>query len=135
MIILVLKNQLKLNDMPAATKDYVLEQGSQFQIIITAWEDKENGTLLDLTGAEFRMQLRDTIDSSTTILSLTSNPVAGITVDTGTSEVTVTITATQAAGITTKSMCYDLEHVPGAVEDNAVRWLQGTFTLSKEVTR
>lgn len=121
--------------MPAATKNFTLEQGSQFQIVITAWEDKVNGTLQDLTGDEFRMDLRDEIDSSSKILSLTSNPAAGITVDTGASTVTVTITAVQAAAITTKTMCYDLERIPGAVEANVIRWLEGVFTLSKEVTR
>jgi len=121
--------------MPAATKNFILEQGSEFQIIITAWADKVNGTLESLTGDDFRMQLRDEIDSAATILSLTSNPAAGITVNTSTSQVTVTITAVQAAAITAETMCYDLERVPGAVEATAVRWLKGTFTLSKEVTR
>jgi hypothetical protein len=118
------------------TQDYNLKQGSEWQIIIEPWVDKINGTLLTLDASdEFRMQLRSTIDSSTVILSLTSNPSAGITFNTGTSKVTVTITATQAAAITEKSMCYDLEYVPLANDANAIRWLQGSFKLSKEVTR
>lgn len=122
--------------MVAVTKDYTLEQGSVWQIIITAWDDKQNGTLKTLDVSDvFRMQLRDTVDSSTAVLSLTSIGGNGITFDTGTSKVTVTITATQATAITTKSLCYDLEYVPLAVEDDAVRYLQGTFKLSKGVTR
>lgn len=134
--ILVFKNQLRLNNMVAATKNYILEQGSEFQIIITVWEDKVNGTLKTLNVNDvFRMQLRDKVNSTSTILSLTSVGGNGITFDTGTSNVTITITATQAAAITTKTMCYDLEYVSLAIEDNAVRYLQGVFTLSKEVTR
>jgi len=121
--------------MVAARKDFKLEQGSKFEIIITAFENKLNGALLDLTGAEFRMQLRDVVDSTIIILSLTSIPAAGIVVDTGTSKVTVTITAIQAAAITTETLCYDLEFIPASGEADVIRWLEGTFILSKEVTR
>ena len=121
--------------MEVTNTNYILRQGSEWQIIITAWEDKVNGTLKTLNvGDLFRMQLRETVDSPTVILSL-SSPSAGITFNTSTSEVTITITAVQSAAITAKSMCYDLEYVPLSVEADAVRWLQGAFALSEEVTR
>lgn len=116
--------------MPAARKDYILEQGAKWEIVLTF---SQLGSLLNLTGAGFRMQVRESVDSASTIFSLTIG--TGIAVNTVTSKVTVTLTGSQTAGVTDASMCYDLEYLPGSQEGNTIRVLQGSFILSKEVTR
>ena len=120
--------------MPAGKKDFILQQGSKFVINITIWDDRADGILKDLTGYTAAMQLRDTVDDASTILSLTS-PSSGITINTTTSVITVTITAVQAAAITTESMCYDLEITPSSGSADTLRILEGSMILSKEVTR
>lgn len=88
----------------------------------------------DLSGYSARMQIRRTIDSSTTMVSLDSDSLGGIEMQPGgiVNAMRITMTDAQTASITSDGV-YDLEIV--APTDEVSRVIRGTFTLSREVTR
>jgi len=55
----------------------IIQTGTDWQRVVTY--RNPDGTLFNLTGYEARMQVRPAVLSETTILSLTSDPAAGIT--------------------------------------------------------
>jgi len=120
--------------MAAGIYNFVIEQGTTF--IRTFKYKDSNGDALSLSSHAVRMQLRTSINSTTTIISLTE--VAGtngsvITVGgTGNNEILITISATDTAAMSFDTAVYDLE-----IESSSVvtRLLQGKIKLSKEVTR
>jgi len=85
----------------------------------------------NLTGYTARMQVRRTIDSSTTLISLTTEN-GRISLGGASGIIELNITAADTATITSSGV-YDLE----IIASNGVvsRILQGDFTLSPEVTR
>jgi hypothetical protein len=87
-----------------------------------------------LTGYSARMQVRRTIDSDTFLLNLTTqngalivNPTAG-----DVNKISINVSAATTASVTTSGV-YDLEII--STENIVSRVLQGSFTLSPEVTR
>lgn len=116
--------------MSAALHNFTIEQG-----VTTAksfvWKDS-NGDVIDLTGYTARMQIREAFTSSSTILSATNqNGQLVITANQG--KVTLTLTATETAALTFTTGVYDLELV--SASGTVTRLVEGTVTLSKEVTR
>lgn len=116
--------------MAAASHDFTIEQG-----VTTAksfiWKDSA-GEVIDLTGYTARMQIRESITSTSTLLSATTaNGQLVIVAAQG--KVTLTLTATETAALSFTTGVYDIEMVSsgGAV----TRLVEGTITLSKEVTR
>lgn len=85
----------------------------------------------NLTGYTARMQVRRTIDSSTTLISLTTEN-GRISLGGASGVIELNISAADTATITSSGV-YDLE----IIASNGVvsRILQGDFTLSPEVTR
>jgi tRNA threonylcarbamoyladenosine modification (KEOPS) complex Pcc1 subunit len=87
---------------------------------------------IDLTGYTARMQIREKVDSTTTIKELTTEN-GGITLDITNSKITVTISATDTAAFTFASAVYSLELVSST---NVVTPLiNGNISLVREVTR
>lgn len=115
--------------MTAGVYDIVCEQGATFRRTFT-WTD-ENEQPIDLTGCSARMQVRPTHSSTTTWLNL-SSPTA-ITLTPLAGQITVVITAAQSAALPVKRGVYDLEVVLS--NGDVQRLLQGSFTVSPEVTR
>lgn len=116
--------------MPAKTYDkLVLEQGADFNLNMTY---KLNGVIVNLTGYSARMQVRKTVKSPTTVLSLTS-PAGGITLGGALGTIDIYVPAATVAAIPAGSYVYDLELVSGG---GAVkRLLQGSIPVTGEVTR
>ena len=85
----------------------------------------------NLTGYTARMQVRRTIDSSTVLISLTTENER-ITLSGASGIIELDISATDTSTITSSGV-YDLE----IIDSNGIvsRILQGDFTLSPEVTR
>lgn len=85
-----------------------------------------------LTGWTARMDIRDAIDDTTTLVSLTS---AGgdIVINTATAEIQITISATVTAGLDFTEGVYDLELEDGS--GNVTRLIEGKVAFVKEVTR
>ena len=113
----------------AGTHDIVCDQGATFSRVFT-WEDS-TANPIDLTLYTARMQVRATVESASTLLSLTTEN-GGITLGGIAGTITVTATATQTAAIAAGCYVYDLEMVTGAV---VTRLVQGQFTVDAEVTR
>jgi hypothetical protein len=112
--------------MTAGVYDILCEQGATFRKTFT-WLD-ENEQPVDLTGCSARMQVRPSHKGTTTWLDLT-----GIAMDPALGQLLVVLTATVTAALPVSRGVYDLEvvHPTGDV----TRLLQGTFTVSPEVTR
>lgn len=126
--------------MIAGTYNMTIEQGSTFGRLISV-EQPDLET--DPTGATFepfllngytaRMQIRRNVDSSTAMLSLTTEN-GGITINPGTAdnEIKLSVTATNTALLTSDGV-YDLEIIDSLGEVSKV--IRGTVTVIPEVTR
>lgn len=127
--------------MLAGRYSFVLEQGAtkKFEII---YKDA-NGTPIDLSRySSARMQIRETVDSATAIATLSSSlwpDGTGINFSgsNGTTplisgSIGIEISAATSSLFTFETAVYDIELVSGSYVE---RLLQGSITLSKEVTR
>jgi hypothetical protein len=126
--------------MIAGIYNILIEQGTTFYRLIDVMEpDVLDPTIFEpfnLTGYTARMQIRRDIDSETPMLSLTSPTVNGngITVQDGANNaLSINITNTVTSSLTSSGI-YDLEIIKTST-GFVSRLLQGTITLSREVTR
>jgi len=105
-------------------------QGASFDYTLT-WQT--GGTPVNLSGYTARMQVRDTYDGGSAVVSITSS--TGITLGGTAGTILVELTATQTAAIDATpsgQYVYDLELVSGST---VTRLVEGTFIVSPEVTR
>ena len=86
----------------------------------------------DLTGYTARMQIRETLESTTTLEELTTSN-GGITLGGTAGTITLLLTATETAALTFETAVYDLEIVSGA--GVVTRLMHGKVVLVDEVTR
>jgi hypothetical protein len=115
--------------MAATTYDILIEQGATYSQVITY---KDAGVAINLTGFTARMQVRATLESASTLIELTTaNSRIALGGTAGT--ITLTISATDTAALTSGRGVYDLELVSGS--GIVTRLLQGVCTISRNVTR
>jgi hypothetical protein len=116
--------------MTAATHNMTCEQGSTFVKTLTLTNNATPPVARNLSTHSGRMQVRPDMESTTKLLDLTSSG-GDITLNSS-GVVVVTVSATNTAALTQGGI-YDLEieDASGVVE----RVIEGTFTLTKEVTR
>jgi hypothetical protein len=115
--------------MAATTYDLLIEQGATYSQVITY---KDNGVAVNLTGYTARMQVRATLESASTLVELTTAN-SRIALGGAAGTITLTISATDTAGLTAGRGVYDLELVSGS--GIVTRLLQGVATISRNVTR
>jgi len=116
--------------MAAGTYNFIIEKGTTFTRTVT-WTDSE-GDPIDLTGYTARMQGRASMDSTTTLFSLTS-PSTGISIPTpANGALIITLTDTQTTNLPCGGV-HDLELV--SPSGTVTRLFQGSFDISNEVTR
>jgi hypothetical protein len=127
--------------MPAGRYNFLIEQGTTFQLELQ-YKDSNNNPI-DLTGYSGRLQIRQTIPSTTVLLCLSSslNPDGtginfsgsnGTTPPTSGS-IGIYISAVSSSQLTFDQAVYDLE-----IESSGgfvTRLIEGNVQLSKEVTR
>jgi hypothetical protein len=113
----------------AGRYDFACEQGATFSRVVTY--QGSDGVAVNLTGYTARMQVRETAESGTILLDLTTEN-GGIALGGSAGTVTLTATATQTAAIAAGEWVYDIELVNGAT---VTRLLQGCFAVDAEVTR
>ncbi len=90
-----------------------------------------DGVPKDLTGFSAALQVRETFDSTSTVVSLTNG--TGITLGGTAGTIGVVIASTATAAIPAGYYSYDLEITSGAgVRD---RLLEGKFVVTPEITR
>ena len=124
--------------MAAGTLNLTIEQGAKFSRLLT-WQDS-NGGLIDVSDYEARMEIRATTDSDTVLFKLlsTGGTSADGTITLGATAGTILleIGADLTETITTwSSGVYDLELYIAADVTDVTRLIQGSITVSPEVTR
>lgn len=119
--------------MPAANFNFVdkyrIEQGV-YREQSFVW--KASGVAVNLTGYTARMQLRKSVSASDILLSLTTVN-GGIVIDPLVGKVTVIFNESDTQGVSWASGVYDIELVNPS--GKPMRFIEGEFELSKEVTR
>ena len=124
--------------MAAGNYSFTIEQGTTFERIFK-YKD-ENGSPVDLTGYDVRMQIRSSYDSAV-LASLTSGSgdfVVSVPPDaaegvTDKNQIKLTISANNTAAYTFDQALYDIELESGT--GVVTRLLQGKIKLSREVTK
>lgn len=117
--------------MSSATYNITIEQGATWRRSLTVYDG--SGGLYDFTNYTARMQIRPTIRSPRTMLSLYSEaPTGGITLTT-LGSIDINIGATLSSGFTQYKGVYDLEIE--TTDGIVYRLLQGTVRVYPEVTR
>jgi len=119
----------------AAVKEVelIVPQGATFIYEVT-YKDPDTDLPINLTGYSARLQIREKIDSTTTIYSaLSTGLTPALVITAGSGLVVLTVPATTTAGWTFKKAVFDLEieSTLGVV----TRLVKGTMILDKEVTR
>lgn len=107
--------------------DLICYQGANFDFTLT-W--KTDGTAVNLTNYSARMQVRETYQSSTAVLSFTNG--TGITLGGTAGTILIAASATATAGVAAGDYVYDLEMVNAGT---VTRLIQGKFKVDPEVTR
>jgi hypothetical protein len=124
----------------AGVYNITIEQGSTFGRLISLEQpdiaaDPTGATFeeYDLSGHTARMQIRRTVESTTAMLSLTTEN-GGIDINPGTpeNEILLSITAANTATLTSDGV-YDLEIISNSGTISKV--IRGNVTLIPEVTR
>lgn len=121
--------------MIAGKYNILCEQGSTFSRLLTIEQptiaDPTVFEPYDLVGHTARMQVRRTIDSSTVLVELTTEN-GRIIINEEDGEITLSMSDEVTSAITSSGV-YDLEIIDAS--GNVSRVIEGTFTLSNEVTR
>ncbi|MEW9530593.1 hypothetical protein [Microbispora sp. NPDC049125] len=113
--------------MPAAVWNLLIEQGATWEVVLTL-------TDRDLTGCTARMQVRETIESPTALLDLSTAPGSGIVVTPGPpGTITLRLSDEETAAIAWRHGVFDLE-LTDAYGDTD-RLLKGEVSVDFEVTR
>ena len=126
--------------MAAGKYSFIIEQGATTNFQIN-WND-ESGSAIDLSGYQARMQIRQGVEASDVILSLSSSLKSdntGINLS-GSNFITplasgsigVYISAVSSSALDFGEAFYDLELVRG---NEVTRLLEGKIKLSKNVTK
>jgi hypothetical protein len=122
--------------MPAATLNITVEQGSHYEIQLTV--NDENDDPIDLTGFEFAGQIRaksskteSLADFDFEITDAAAGLVRAFIISDDTAAIPVKAPSGELRG--SSVYVYDIEYGPAAGE--RYRLLQGTATVSGEVTR
>ena len=119
-----------------AVKDHLsIERGATYRK--TYLYVDSDGNAISLAAYEGRMQIRETVDSTTAIVSLTSDPAAGITIelDGETGRVDIEIAADVTEDFTFNFAVFDLELYDPIDTTEVIRLVEGLVTLNKDVTR
>ena len=108
----------------AGVQNIIIEQGSRYDRDIKLKDG--SGNYIVLTGKTFQSQIRKRADSSTILASFVFTVVDSTTVN-------MVLTSSVTAGLDFDTGVYDVE-VTHSV-DNTERFLEGSVTLSPNVTR
>jgi len=115
---------------PAGTYNIVCDAGATLTRTLT-WRDA-NDALVSLVGYTGRMQVRADVESTSTVLSLTTAN-GGLTLGGALGTILITVSSTESTTLTAGDYVYDLELVSGT--GVVTRLVQGQFTVRAEVTR
>uniref|UniRef100_A0A6M3L3X6 Putative tail protein n=1 Tax=viral metagenome TaxID=1070528 RepID=A0A6M3L3X6_9ZZZZ len=116
----------------AGDLDFVMEQGGTFSRTFT-YVDADSVAVV-LTGYTIEMKIREIHESSTVLLTATTEADARFVLSDPTAgEFTLTISATDTAALTFIQAVYDIKLT--SPTGNVERLLEGSIKLTKQVTR
>ena len=114
--------------MSAGSYNITCEQGATFSRTLTVKDS--NGAARNLSSYTARMQVRRRVSDTTTLIELTTEN-GRITLNEN-GEISLSLSASLTSSITDDGV-YDLEII--ASDGTVERVIEGSFTLSREVTR
>jgi hypothetical protein len=119
--------------MTATVYDFTIEQGADIDFTVQVWADSKKTIVQPLTGYDARMMIRTSKEATgSPLVSLTSNPAAGLTVNGPAGQVTVYVPGLTTTGYTWFNGVYDIEVFNGS--GVIKRIAQGSVSVSAEVT-
>lgn len=119
--------------MTATRYDFNLEQGADLDFTVQVWADDTHTVIQPLTGWDARMMIRPTRDDTgSPLVSLTSTPASGLTINGSAGQVTVFVSGSTTAAYTWDNGQYDLEVYDST---QVKRVLEGNVSVTQEVTR
>jgi hypothetical protein len=105
--------------------NFYVEAGASFSRSVTYTND--DGTLFDLTDYTAELQVRETVQSASAILTITP------TIDVQTATISWAFTPAQTSTLTASSYVYAMELTKD--DGSVIRLIQGSLTISPEVVR
>jgi len=128
--------QSRLGDpMAAGIYNFTIEQGTT---VVKQFTYKDaNAAVVDLAGYDVRMQIRDTVASSTVIDTFTTSSgmsILGTVSSSNSGTIQLRIEAASSSLYTFTTAVYDIE-IEATGSSTVTRLLQGSIKLSPEVTR
>jgi hypothetical protein len=121
--------------MAAGIYNFTIEQGTT---VVKQFTYKDaNAAVVDLSGYDVRMQIRDTVASSTIIDTFTTSSGMSIlasAASTASGTIQLRIEAASSSLYTFSTAVYDIE-IEETGSSTVTRLLQGSIKLSPEVTR
>jgi hypothetical protein len=121
--------------MTAAKRDLYIEQGATFQLGFV-WYDgdvNQNGSPVDLTGAQGRMQIRKAQQQPSILDAVSFGPTPQITLYGNTGKIVLNLTPVDTNRLTLKSALYDFE--VEFADGRVYRLLEGKVTVSPNITQ
>ena len=121
--------------MTAAKRDLYIEQGATFQLSFIWYDGDANdqGSPVDLTGCQGRMQIRKSQQQPAILDAVSFGPTPQIVLYGTTGKISITLTPIDTNQLTQKSALYDfeVEFPSGAV----FRLMEGKVTVSPNITQ
>lgn len=118
----------------AERKNFVIEQGVTFDRSVY-YLLKDRTTPIVLDGLDAKMTIRNPLTGST-VLDLTSNPAAGITITSGEGKLDIRIGADVTGDLDPDTpLVYNLDLVETADATQVVRLFQGAISVAPETLR
>jgi hypothetical protein len=115
----------------AGKLDLTIEQGVTWVREII-WKDSSR-VPIDVSGYSAAMQIRNPLDDTIPLLSITN--IGAINVGTTDGKFVITLTAVTTAALDFDTAVYDLKVISPAPANTVTRLIEGTVTLDKAVTR
>ena len=118
----------------AGTFNFRIEQGTTYERVFRLRDS--DGDPVDITGWGIRMDVRETRSKSATlVIELTENNGNIQITDAANGEFVVALDSQETAGLEPTKSAYDIELFDTSTSPaTVIRLLQGTFTVSAEVT-
>lgn len=118
--------------MSVGTYKLTIYAGVAFERVLEFLDDDD--VVVDLTGYDAKLVVRAERDSSTALLTMTSTPAAGLTVDGPAGTVTMALSAAETTALTWTTGVYDLVLMPSG-GDPEEPYLEGGVEVIQAVSR
>ena len=119
--------------MPAVKHNIDIEQGATFEFNMK-WIQEDEVTPVDITGYTARMHVRESVESATILLELTTANLR-IALGDAAGTIRILVSAADTAALNFTQGVYDLELVNTGGDGKVTRLIEGGVEVRPEVTR